>query len=68
METNSLASLLYGHNRPVVQPTAQPQGSGAFNAPANVGQSEAYRRHVQQAQQAGQQPMTPEAFMQSLRG
>lgn len=66
MEMNSLAQLLVGHNRPVVQPTAAAAPSGAYNA--QVGQSEAYNAYVQQARQAGQQPMTPQAFMQAMRG
>ena len=68
MEMNSLAQLLVGHNRPVVQPTVAPAPSQAFNAPDQVSQSPAYQMHVAQARQAGQVPLSPAQFMQRLRG
>lgn len=68
MEMNSLAKLLMGHNRPVVQPDIAPQQSALFNAPPQVAQSPAYLAHVQQARANGQQPLSPEQFAQRIAG
>lgn len=40
-------------------------GSGAAQQSAQVLQSRPYMLHVQEARALGQQPMTPEQFMQS---
>lgn len=43
-------------------------GSGAAQQAAQTIQSRAYQLHVQEARALGQQPMTPEQFMQMQQG
>lgn len=42
-------------------------GSGMVQMAAQVMQSRPYQLHVQEAKSLGQQPMTPEQFMQSMQ-
>lgn len=43
-------------------------GNGMAQGAANAMQMDPYRKHVQEAQALGQQPMTPEQFRQMSQG
>ena len=43
-----------------------PAGSGMVQQAAQILQSQPYRAHMAEAQALGQQPMSPEAFMQMM--
>lgn len=46
---------------------AAPMGSGMVQQAAAIMQSRPYQLHVQQAQAEGQQPLTPEQFLQQMQ-
>lgn len=57
-----MQGLLYG------KPTPQMLGSGMAAEAGKIMQSLPYRRHVQEAQAQGIQPMTPEEFAKQFGG
>lgn len=64
---NKLAALLGGQQMPQRPAEQAPLGQGMAKQAAAILQSRPYQLHVQEMQALGQQPMTPEQFMQMMQ-
>lgn len=66
---DKLAALLRGTpgTPPAQAMPQQPQMGGMAGQAQQLIQSRPYQLHVQEAQAMGQQPMTPEQFMQQMQ-
>lgn len=65
---NKLAALLGGQQMPQRSATEAPLGSGMAAQAAAILKSRPYQLHVQEMQQQGLQPLSPEEFMRQMAG